>query len=94
MQKIEQANARLLAGIFGDAQWTNKERLSDAPLRELIDHFSSLRLSRANVPEDELGLAYEYLIKRFADDSGHTAAQFYSNRTVVHLMRLMLDVQP
>ncbi len=93
MQKIEQANPRLLTGIFGDASWTNKERLSDATLRELIEHFSSLTLSKANVPEDELGLAYEYLIKRFADDSGHTAAEFYSNRTVVHLMTLMLDVQ-
>jgi len=94
MQKIEAANPKLLTGIFGDAQWTNKERLSDATLRELIEHFSSLTLSRANVPEDELGIAYEFLIKKFADDSGHTAAEFYTNRTVVHLMTLMLDVQP
>lgn len=94
MQKIEATNLRLLSGIFGDAPWTNKERLSDATLRELIEHFSSLTLSKANVPEDELGIAYEYLIKRFADDSGHTAAEFYSNRTVVHLMTLMLDIQP
>ena len=48
----------------------------------------------ANVPEDELGKAYEYLIKKFADDSGHTAAEFYTNRTVVHLMTLLLDPQP
>lgn len=94
MQKIEATNLRLLSNIFGDAPWTNKERLSDATLRELIEHFSSLTLSKANVPEDELGIAYEYLIKRFADDSGHTAAEFYSNRTVVHLMTLMLDIQP
>jgi type I restriction enzyme M protein len=45
------------------------------------------------VPEDELGNAYEYLIKKFADDSGHTAAEFYTNRTVVHLMTQLLDVQ-
>jgi type I restriction enzyme M protein len=37
---------------------------------------------------------YEYLIKKFADDSGHTAAEFYTNRTVVQLMTEMLDVQP
>src|SRR6266480_105658 len=91
---IEQANPRLLAGIFGDAQWTNSDRLSDATLRDLVEHFSSLILSIANVPEDELGQAYEYLIKKFADDSGHTAAEFYTNRTVVHLMTLMLDPQP
>ena len=50
-------------------------------------------LSLANVPEDEFGQAYEYLIKKFADDSGHTAAEFYTNRTLVHLMTLTLDPQ-
>ena len=94
MREIEQANPNQLYGIFGDAQWTNKDRLSDATLRDLIEHFSSLVLSVANVPEDELGQAYEYLIKKFADDSGHTAAEFYTNRTLVHLMTLMLDPQP
>lgn len=94
MREVEKANPDQLYGIFGDAQWTNKERLSDATLRDLIEHFSSLTLSIANVPEDELGQAYEYLIKKFADDSGHTAAEFYTNRTVVHLMTLMLDPQP
>lgn len=94
MREIEQANPNQLYGIFGDAQWTNKDRLSDVTLRDLVEHFSSLILSVANVPEDELGQAYEYLIKKFADDSGHTAAEFYTNRTVVHLMTLMLDPQP
>src|SRR5712691_6004904 len=94
MREIEKANPAQLFGIFGDAQWTNKERLSDATLRDLVEHFSSLTLSIANVPEDELGQAYEYLIKKFADDSGHTAAEFYTNRTVVHLMTLMLNPQP
>jgi type I restriction enzyme M protein len=93
MQAIATANPRQLTGIFGDAQWTNTERLSDATLRDLVEHFSSLELSIANVPEDELGQAYEYLIKKFADDSGHTAAEFYSNRTVVHLMTQMLEPQ-
>lgn len=94
MRAIEEANPDRLFGIFGDAQWTNRERLSDRTLRDLIEQFSSLTLSVANVPEDELGQAYEYLIKKFADDSGHTAAPFYTNRTVVHLMTLMLDPQP
>lgn len=94
MRAIETANPKKLFGIFGDAQWTNKERLSDAMLRDLIEHFSTLELTVANLPEDELGQGYEYLIKKFADDSGHTAAEFYTNRTVVHLMTEMLDVQP
>jgi type I restriction enzyme M protein len=94
MRAIETANPDKLYGIFGDAQWTNKDRLSDAMLRDLIEHFSTLELTVANLPEDELGQGYEYLIKKFADDSGHTAAEFYTNRTVVHLMTEMLDVQP
>lgn len=94
MRDIERANPDTLAGVFGDAQWTNKDRLPDAMLRELIEHFSSQTLSLANCPEDELGVGYEFLIKKFADDSGHTAAEFYTNRTVVHLMTEMLAPRP
>jgi len=93
MREIEVANPDLLTGIFGDAPWTNRERLPDAMLKNLIEHFSTQTLSLANVPEDELGNAYEYLIKKFADDSGHTAAEFYTNRTVVHLMTQLLAPQ-
>lgn len=93
MRAIEKANPDKLYGIFGDAQWTNKDRLSDSMLRDLIEHFSCLELTVANLPEDELGQGYEYLIKKFADDSGHTAAEFYTNRTVVHLMTEMLEPQ-
>ncbi len=94
MRSIETANPDKLYGIFGDAQWTNKNRLSDAMLRDLVEHFSTLELTIANLPEDELGQGYEYLIKKFADDSGHTAAEFYTNRTVVHLMTEILEPQP
>ena len=94
MRTIETANPDKLYGIFGDTQWTNKDRLSDAMLRDLVEHFSSLELTLANLPEDELGQGYEYLIKKFADDAGHTAAEFYTNRTVVHLMTEMLEPEP
>src|SRR5213593_3425908 len=94
LRAIETANPDKLYGIFGDAQWTNKDRLSDAMLRDLVEHFSALELTVANLREDELGNGYEYLIKKFADDSGHTAAEFYTNRTVVHLMTEMLHPQP
>lgn len=87
---IEKKNSDKLQGIFGDASWTNKNRLPDRLLKDLIEHFSSKTLSLANCPEDELGNGYEYLIKKFADDSGHTAQEFYTNRTVVHLMTEML----
>ena len=94
MRAIEAANPDRLDGIFGDAPWTNKSRLPDATLKNLLEHFSRQTLSLARVPEDELGVGYEYLIKKFADDSGHTAQEFYTNRTVVHLMVQMLQPQP
>jgi type I restriction enzyme M protein len=94
LRRIESANPGRLDGIFGDAGWTNKERLPDATLKNLLEHFSAQTLSLANVPEDELGNGYEFLIKKFADDSGHTAQEFYTNRTLVHLMVQMLDPQP
>ena len=94
MRQIEKANPDTLFGIFGDAQWTNKDRLSDETLINLLEHFSSETLSIKNVPNDELGQGYEFLIKKFADDSGHTAAEFYTNRTVVQLMTLIMDPKP
>jgi len=94
MREIEKANPDTLDGIFGDASWTNKNRLSDETLINLIEHFSQHKLNLANVPDDKLGNAYEYLIKEFADDSGHTAAEFYTNRTVVKLMTKIMDPQP
>ncbi|WP_440879125.1 type I restriction-modification system subunit M [Vibrio natriegens] len=94
MRAIEKVNPDTLEGIFGDASWTNKERLSDAMLTELIEHYSEQKLNLKNVPDDKLGNAYEYMIKKFADDSGHTAAEFYTNRTVVKLMTMIMDPQP
>lgn len=93
LRSIEKANERLY-GVFGDAQWTNKERLPDHLLVSLVEHFSKIPLGIEAVTQDDLGAAYEYLIKKFADDSGHTAAEFYTNRTVVHLMTRIMDLKP
>ncbi len=91
---IEKANFEMLHDVFGDAQWTNKRRMSDEKMLDLIEHFSQMNLSVENVPHDIMGDGYEYLIKKFADDSGHTAAEFYTNRTVVKLMTEITDPQP
>jgi type I restriction enzyme M protein len=88
---IEKANFEMLHDVFGDAQWTNKRRMSDEKMLDLIEHFNKMRLTIAEVPHDIMGEGYEYLIKKFADDSGHTAAEFYTNRTVVKLMTQITD---
>lgn len=91
LRGIEQANQQYLYGIFGDAQWSNKNKLSDRLLIDLIEHFSQYDLSNSNVDSDLLGNSYEYLIKHFADLTNKKAGEFYTPRSVVHLLGLILD---
>ena len=91
MRGIERANPETLYGIFGDAQWTNKDRLSDALLRDLIEHFSGIALGNEAAQADLLGQSYEYLIKKFADATNKKAGEFYTPRSVVRLMVNLLD---
>ena len=89
-REIEKANPDLLYGVFGDVNWTNKNRLSDELLVNLIEHFSEKNLSVSNVEPDILGQAYEYLIKKFADLTNRKAGEFYTPRNVVYLMANIL----
>lgn len=93
LQRIELANSDTLAGIFGDVQWANKEKLPEHALLNVIDEFSTLDLSPTNTPGDILGAAYEYLLKYFADESGKKAGEFFTPRSVVRLLTLILDPQ-
>lgn len=90
---IEQSNQEHLYGIFGDAQWSNKNKLTDRLLIDLIEHFSQYNLSNSNVDPDLLGQAYEYLIKHFADLTNKKAGEFYTPRSVVHLIGLIVDAK-
>ncbi len=92
-REIEKANQHLLYGIFGDAPWTNKEKLPDSLLTNLIEHFSQYELSNEMVDPDILGQSYEYLIKHFADLTNKKAGEFYTPRSVVHLMGLIIDAE-
>lgn len=93
LQSIEKENVDKLGGVFGNPNWTNKQKLPDRLLKDLIEHLSTKTLSISNCPEDELGHGYEYLIGKFDSGDGHTSQEFYTNRTVVHLMTEMLDPQ-
>ena len=93
MREIEKVNPNTLYGIFGDVQWSNKDRLSDALLVNLVDHFSQMDLRNVSIPSDILGDAYEYLIKKFADLTNKKAGEFYTPRSIVRLMVNILDPQ-
>lgn len=101
LTRIEQANPPIelygrriggLTGIFGPKQiWTNKDNMPDRLIADLLEHLSQLNLSLAACPADEMGTGYEYLVGKFADDAGHTAQEFYTNRTLVTLMAKILQ---
>ena len=94
MRKIESSNPRTLYGIFSDfdeASWTNKEKLPDENLINLVEHLSMIKLDNKSVSADVMGQAYEYLIKKFADDTKESAGEFYTPRAIVKLIIKYLD---
>lgn len=94
-KKIDNRIVGGLEGIFGDKTiWTNKNKMPDVVIRSLLNSFNKLTLSLAACPADEMGTGYEYLIGKFADDAGHTAQEFYTNRTIVELMAEILHLKP
>jgi len=94
MMGIEHANPDTLAGLFSsfdDANWTDKTKLSDERLKNLMEHMSELPVGNRNYSADVMGDAYEYLIKKFADMSKKNAGEFYTPRAVVKLMVHLLQ---
>ena len=96
-RNIEKTNPRNLKTIFNDfddAKWSNKERLSDERLKDLIEHFSVLNLDDAHYTNDVLGHEYEYLVKKFADLTNKKAGEFYTPRPIVSLLVRIIDPKP
>lgn len=94
MNGIERANPDTLSGVFSsfdDANWTDKTKLSDERLKNLIEHMSKIKVGNKNYSADVMGDAYEYLIKKFADLSKKNAGEFYTPRTIVKLMVELLQ---
>lgn len=97
MNGIERANPETLSGVFSSfdgVTWTDKSKLNDERLKNLIEHMSSLKVGNKNYSADVMGDAYEYLIKKFADLSKKNAGEYYTPRTIVKLMVMLLDPKP
>lgn len=93
MVGIERANPDTLSGVFSsfdDANWTDKGKLSDERLKDLIEHMSKIKVGNENYSADVMGDSYEYLIKKFADLSKKNAGEFYTPRPVVKLLVKLL----
>ena len=97
MVGIERANPDTLFGVFSsfdDANWTDKNKLTDERLKDLVEHMSRIKVGNNNYSSDVMGDSYEYLIKKFADLSKKNAGEFYTPRSVVKLMVKILDPKP
>jgi len=84
-----------LKGIINTVRWNEPspdgsggKKLSPQVLTQLINYLDVVDLSNCNASVDVLGDAYEYLIKRFADENkgGTTAGQFYTPQEVVDII--------
>ncbi len=84
-----------LKGIINTVKWNEPspdgsggKKLSPVVLTQLINYLDPVDLSNKNATVDILGDAYEYLIKRFADENkgGTTAGQFYTPQEVVDII--------
>lgn len=82
----EPRNSELI-GVLTTANYNDKERVPDKKLSQLLLLFDSINLSNDNLEnKDVLGNAYEYLIKKFADEGGKKGGEFYTPEEVVKVL--------
>lgn len=101
MRKVAAANDEL-RGVF-TVDWnqpapdgSGKPLIPNEVVHALIQHFTEIdgqpfNLSNKHVPPDVLGHAYEYLIKKFADDAGAKAGEFFTPPEVVDTLVRILE---
>jgi type I restriction enzyme M protein len=99
MKAVANANEEL-KGVF-TVDWaqpapdgSGKPLIANEVVHALIQHFNTHDLSNASVPPDLLGRAYEFLIKKFADDAGAKAGEFFTPPEVVDTLVRILEPQP
>ena len=68
--------------------------ISDDRLSALIEQISLKRLGLKDVEADIIGRSYEYLIRKFAENSGQSAGEFFTPMEVGLIMAYILDPMP
>ena len=96
MRAVADANEEL-RGVF-TVDWnqpapdgSGKPLIANEVVHALVQHFDEHDLSNRSVPADVLGRAYEYLIKKFADDAGAKAGEFFTPPEVVDTLVRILE---
>jgi type I restriction enzyme M protein len=68
--------------------------IDDDRLSNLIERISEKRLGLKDVEADIIGKSYEYLIRKFAENSGKSAGEFYTPGEVGMIMAKILSPEP
>ena len=99
MKAVADANDEL-RGVF-TVDWnqpapdgSGRPLIANEVVHALVQHFDEHDLSNRNVPPDVLGRAYEYLVKKFADDAGAKAGEFFTPPEVVDALVRTLEPRP
>ena len=90
---VTTANAPRLNGILDKIDFNDKDKLTDAAMSDLVNHYNVHKLGNEQIAGDMLGDAYEYLIAQFADDAGKKGGEFYTPQKVVELLVEILKPQ-
>lgn len=99
---IDRNGKFILKGVINTVRWNEPapdgsggKKLSPQVLSALVSYLDAVDLSNKNVTVDVLGDAYEYLIKRFADENkgGTMAGQFYTPQEIVDVIVRYLKPQ-
>lgn len=99
---IDREGKAVLKGVINTVRWnepapdgSGSKKLSPQVLTALVSYLDAVDLSNKNASVDVLGDAYEYLIKRFADENkgGTTAGQFYTPQEIVDIIVRYLKPQ-
>jgi type I restriction enzyme M protein len=97
LREIAKVNP-LLKGIIDKVDFnatTHGQRdIADDRLSNLIEKISEKRLGLKDVEPDIIGRSYEYLIRKFAENSGQSAGEFYTPREVGLIMAKIMQPQP
>lgn len=97
MRAIAKENPELsgVIDVVDFNETTGGERiLSDDVLYNVARILNRMRLGIKDVEPDILGRAYEYMIRKFAEDSGQSAGEFYTPYEVGWLMVSLLKPEP
>ncbi|HKM94480.1 MAG TPA: N-6 DNA methylase [Prolixibacteraceae bacterium] len=99
---IDRDGKAVLKGVINTVRWnepapdgSGSKKLSPQVLTALVSYLDAVDLSNKNASVDVLGDAYEYLIKRFADENkgGTMAGQFYTPQEIVDIIVRYLKPQ-